>query len=79
MARARGTPAPDLELAVAVPRRGRGDQGALTYDVVPTPGPYGVLWSNTTLTAAGSPYMAASDLTIAPGVTLTIEPGVTVQ
>jgi MYXO-CTERM domain-containing protein len=55
------------------------DQGALPYDVVPTPGLYGTLWSNTTLTAAQSPYVAAGDLTVAPNVTLTIEPGVTVS
>jgi cysteine-rich repeat protein/parallel beta-helix repeat protein len=73
----------DLRLTSNSPSRfgaeGGGDQGALPYDNVATPGLYGVLWSNTTLTAAGSPYTAAGDLTVAPNVTLTIEPGVTLS
>jgi MYXO-CTERM domain-containing protein len=44
-----------------------------------TPQLLGVLWTSTTLTAAGSPYNVSGDLTVAPGVTLTIEPGVTVN
>jgi MYXO-CTERM domain-containing protein len=75
--------ATDLRLTSNSPSRftasGGVDQGALPYDVVPTPGLYGTLWSNTVLTVANSPYSAAGDLTIAPGVTLTIEPGVTVN
>ncbi len=56
------------------------DMGALPYASDPTPGLYGTLWSNRTLTAAGGPpYAAAGDLTIAPGVTLTVEPGVAIQ
>jgi cysteine-rich repeat protein/parallel beta-helix repeat protein len=73
--------ATDLRLTSNSPSRfgasGAADQGALPYDVVPTPGLYGTLWSNTTLTAAQSPFTAAGDLIVAPDVTLTIEPGVT--
>ena len=75
--------ATDLRLTSNSPSRfgasGGVDQGALPYDVVPTPGLYGTLWSNTTLTAAQSPYTSAGDLTVADGVTLTIEPGVTLS
>ena len=75
--------ATDLRLTSNSPSRyggdTMGDQGALPYDTVATPGLYGVLWSNTTLTAANSPYTAAGDLTVAPNVTLTIEPGVTLS
>jgi len=75
--------ATDLRLTSNSPSRfgasGGADQGALPYDVVPTPGLYGTLWSNTTLTAAQGPFTAAGDLTVAPNVTLTIEPGVTLS
>ncbi len=75
--------ATDLRLTSNSPSRfggdTMGDQGALPYDTVATPGLYGVLWSNTTLTAAGGPYTAGGDLTVAPNVTLTIEPGVTLS
>ncbi|UQA54995.1 DUF4215 domain-containing protein [Polyangium aurulentum] len=56
-----------------------GDIGALPYTNNATSGLLGVLWTNTTLTLAGSPYTATGDLTVAPGVTLTIEPGVVVK
>jgi len=73
----------DLRLTSNSPSRfgapGGADQGALPYDTVATPGLYGTLWSNTTLTTAGGPYTAAGDLTVAPNVTLTIEPGVTLS
>lgn len=55
------------------------DVGALPYVSDATPGLYGVLWTNTTLTTAGSPYAAAGDLTVAGGVTLTIDAGVTIS
>ncbi len=56
-----------------------GDIGALAYASDVTPGLYGVLWTNTQLTAAGSPYIVGGDLTVGNGVTLTIEPGATLQ
>jgi cysteine-rich repeat protein len=75
--------ATDLRLTSNSPSRfgapSNADQGALPYDTVATPGLYGTLWSNTTLTAAGGPYTAAGDLTVPAGVTLTIEPGVTLS
>ncbi len=75
--------ATDLRLTSNSPSRfgapGNVDQGALPYDNVATPGLYGTLWTNTTLTAANGPYTSAGDLTVAPGVTLTIEPGTTLS
>ncbi len=54
------------------------DLGPLPYAGDETPGPnlYGVLWSNTHLTAANSPYYVSGDLTLAAGVALTVDPGV---
>ena len=73
----------DLRLTSNSPSRfgapGNVDMGALPYDGVATPGLYGVLWTNTTLTAAGGPYTASGDLTVSPNVTLTIEPGTTLS
>jgi cysteine-rich repeat protein/parallel beta-helix repeat protein len=73
----------DLRLTSNSPARfgapGNVDMGALPYDTVATPGLYGVLWTNTMLTAAGGPYTSAGDLTVAPNVTLTIEPGATLS
>ena len=51
------------------------DIGAVAYTGVATPILAGHLFVNTTLSAAGSPHMVVGDLTVAPGVTLTIEPG----
>ena len=39
----------------------------------------GTLSSNTTLSAAGSPYTVSGELTVPAGLTLTIDPGVTLQ
>ncbi|UJR87191.1 DUF4215 domain-containing protein [Sandaracinus amylolyticus] len=58
---------------------GGGDLGALPYTGDATSGLHGTLWVNTTLTVAGSPYSVAGDLTVAPTVTLTVEPGVTLR
>ncbi len=55
------------------------DIGALPYTVDLTPTLQGVLWTNTQFTLAGSPYTVVGDLTVPPGVTLTIDPGVVVQ
>ena len=43
-----------------------GDLGPLPYTVDQTPGLYGRLWINTTLTIAVSPYTSAGDLTLPP-------------
>ncbi len=58
---------------------GGGDLGALPYIADATVGLVGTLWTNRTLTAAGSPYAVPGDLTVGPGVTVTIEPGVTLN
>lgn len=39
----------------------------------------GTLASNTTLTLAGSPYVVNDDLIVPAGITLTVDPGVTIQ
>jgi cysteine-rich repeat protein len=73
----------DLRLTANSPARfganGGGDMGALPYISDATPGLYGTLWVNTTLTVAQSPYTVGGDLSVPPGVTLTIQPGVTLQ
>jgi MYXO-CTERM domain-containing protein len=50
-----------------------GDMGARPYGGSATPGLYGTLWANTTLPSGLS--VANGDLTVAPGVTLTLSPG----
>ncbi|HUQ07589.1 MAG TPA: DUF4215 domain-containing protein, partial [Kofleriaceae bacterium] len=73
----------DLRLTSNSPARfganGGGDMGALPYVADATPGLYGTLWSSRTLTAAASPHMVGGDLMVPPGITLTIEPGATLQ
>ena len=73
--------ATNLELTSNSPSRFAGetnvDQGARPYTNVATPGLYGTLWTNTTLTAAASPYTVGGDLSVGPGVTLTLQPGTT--
>jgi hypothetical protein len=73
----------NLRLTSNSPARFGGDAGAdlgaLPYAGDPTPGNYGTLWTGMTLDAAGSPHAVAGDLTVAPGVTLTIEPGAIVE
>ncbi len=58
---------------------GGGDQGGLPYLSDQTVGLHGTLWIPTTLAVAASPYTVAGDLTVAPGVTLTIPAGVTLS
>ncbi len=69
----------DLELTSNSPCRFGGDlgqdMGAFPYVGTPTPGLYGTLWVNTTLPLSDSPHLIGGDLTVAPGVTLEIEPG----
>src|SRR5262245_544555 len=73
----------NLRLTSNSPSRFAGDTGQdlgpLPYVSDATPGLYGTLWVNTTLTKAGSPYAVPGDLTVPTGVTLTIDPGVTVS
>ena len=54
---------------------------AITANFIPAPGTVvgGTLASNTTFTFAGSPYMIESDLIVPAGITLTVEPGVTLN
>ena len=56
-----------------------GDIGALPYTSDATPQLVGTLWESRTLTAAESPYTVPGDLTVAPAVVLTIQPGVTLR
>ncbi|MEK7705044.1 MAG: right-handed parallel beta-helix repeat-containing protein [Myxococcota bacterium] len=73
----------NLRLTANSPSRFAGysteDLGALAYTGDPTQGLLGTLWSNTTLTAAASPYDVTGDLTVGQGTTLTIEPGATLR
>src|SRR5437016_1481709 len=39
----------------------------------------GAISTNTLWTKVNSPYLMDSDVTVSPGITLTIEPGVTIQ
>jgi uncharacterized protein (TIGR03382 family) len=50
------------------------DMGAFPYTSDPTPGLYGTLWVNTTVSASAT---LGGDLTVPAGVTLTLGPGVT--
>lgn len=73
--------APDnLRITANSPSRfagsGGNDLGALPYNGDPTQGLLGTLWTHTTLALAESPHTVTGDLTVAPSVTLTIEPGV---
>lgn len=54
---------------------GSSDMGAFPYVSTPTPGLYGTLWANETVTAGST--SVPGDLTVAPGVTLTIDAGAT--
>jgi cysteine-rich repeat protein len=57
--------------------QGGSDLGALPFLGDDTPLLEGVLWTPMTFTAAHGPYAVAGDLTVGPGVTVTIEPGAT--
>jgi cysteine-rich repeat protein len=59
--------------------QGGGDQGGRPYIGEPTPGLLGTLWSDTTVRAASGAQLVAGDLTVAPGVTLTLEPGASLR
>src|SRR5690606_38078648 len=54
---------------------GSTDQGALPYGSDATPGFHGTYWTSTTLPAGSS--AVAGDLTVAPGVTVTLPAGAT--
>jgi hypothetical protein len=70
-------PPPHFELPRALRRDGRRRPGRAAVPHRRDPGLYGTLWVPTTLALAGSPYAVAGDLTVAPGVTLSIAAGVT--
>jgi hypothetical protein len=55
------------------------DLGAFPFTGAPTPGLLGTLWSSTVLGSAGSPHQVLGDLTVAPGTTLTLQPGATLE
>ncbi|MFO0589233.1 MAG: DUF4215 domain-containing protein [Polyangiaceae bacterium] len=73
----------NLRLTSNSPSRFAGDNsldiGPLPYVSDATPGLYGTLWTNTTLSLGGSPYTVGGDLTVGTGATLTIDPGVTLS
>ncbi len=77
------TPGADYTLTSNSPSRFIGNDGldlgpgALAYAGDATPGLYGTLWTDTELTAGF--YAMVGDLTVAPGVTLTVESGVTMD
>jgi len=55
------------------------DIGAFAFNGAITAQLTGHLFQNTTFTAAASPYLVTGDLTVEPGVTLTVEPGAIVR
>ncbi|MCK6546037.1 right-handed parallel beta-helix repeat-containing protein [Myxococcota bacterium] len=73
----------DLRLTANSPARRHSstgnDIGALAFDGAPTIGVQGHLYTDTTWTAAGGPIDVLGDVTIEPGVTLTIGPGTIVR
>ena len=75
-----GAPA-NYRLTSNSPSRNAGDTGAdlgpLPYVSDATPGLYGTLWTNTTVTAGTT--AVAGDLTVPSGVTLTLSPGAKLQ
>jgi MYXO-CTERM domain-containing protein len=73
----------DLRITANSPARRHSssgnDIGALTFDGAPTIGVQGHLYADAAWTAAGGPIDVLGDLTIEPGVTLTIGPGTVVR
>jgi hypothetical protein len=55
------------------------DLGAFPFAGAPSSGLLGTLWSGAVLGSAGSPHPILGDLTVAPGTTLTLQPGATLE
>ncbi|AKT39087.1 DUF4215 domain-containing protein [Chondromyces crocatus] len=74
-----GNPRPTSNSPARFAASDGSDIGALPYTGNPTNGLLGVLWSDLTLGPSGSPHLVTGDLTVGPGVTLTLQPGTTLR